>query len=223
MLVSDLIQLSYEDLAVVQPGELIDAAGALQTAAFTTLNGLLGSLSAERYSAFKQVFQTFLLSPGVSGYTLGSGGTMATTGNLRAQRVESWSAFSGNFRMSGRVLSFPEFQEQAKDPIGSSTVLPTAVGADEAFPLINVRVFPTPAAQASLELLYWTPLILFATVGDNLDAYPQGWIDVLRYGLAVYLYPRHARLGGMPPELAALFQNAKASLVQQNEPEGAAA
>lgn len=217
MLVSELIQLSYEDLAVVQPGETISTS--LQTAGYTTLNGLLGSLSAEKYSAFKHVFQSFFLVPGTSAYTLGNGGTLSTTGNLRAQRVESWSANSGNFRSGGRVLSFPEYQEKAQDPVGASSALPMFVGADEAFPLINLRVHPTPAIAATLELLYWTPLIQFAAVGDNLDAYPQGWINILRYNLAIQLYPRHARLGGLPKELAALAQNAKESYVQQNAPE----
>lgn len=220
-LVSDVIQLSYEDLAVVQPGETISTT--LQTAGFTTLNGLLGSLNAERYTAFQKVLQTFPLQAGQSAYTLGSGGSFATTGNLRAQRVEAWSAFSGNFRTGGDILSFPEFQAKAVDPAGGSTTLPLIVGADEAFPLINVRVFPTPATgPGQIELAYWTPLLAFAAVGSTITL-PEGWINMLRFNLAVLLYPRHARLGGLPPELAANAQNSKASLVQQNAPEQAAA
>lgn len=219
MLVSDLIQLSYEDLAVVQPGEAISTT--LQTVGFTTLNGFMGSLSAEKYSAFKQVLRTFALQAGVPGYTLGAGGTFDTT--VRAQRAEAWSAFSGNFRTGGRILSFPEFQEQAKDPVGGSSTLPAIVGADEAYPLINLRVFPMPGvAPGQIEIAYWTPLVQFAAVGDAISL-PEGWINTLRYGLAVLLYPRHARLGGLPPELAANAQNAKQSLVSQNLPEGAAA
>ncbi len=241
-LVSDLIQLAYEDLAVVQPGETITAAGALQTTGFTTLNGFMGTLSMERRSAFRLVMQTFNLAGGVSAYTLGSGGSFPTTGALRAQEVTSWIASSGDMRKGGAPLSMEQFATACVDgqmklaalytqatmegvtatvPAVLTAPIPSLVGVDTAFPLINIRVWPIPAAvPGSIELSYWTPLLQFATVGDTVTL-PEGWFNMLRFNLAVLLYPRHARLGGLPPELAANAQNSKASLVQQNEPEAA--
>ncbi len=218
-----LIQRAYEDIAVVQPGGAEFISSTLEQAGFDAANELLGMLSAERYTAFKQVFQTFPLSGNQPAYTLGAGGTWATAGDLRAQRVESWTASYGTFRTGGRVLSFPDFQEQAKDPIGATATLPLLLGADEAWPLIHIRVHPVPSnAPGQVELLYWTPLVEFASTAAEIDL-PPGWILALRKNLAVLLYPQNARVGGLPPELAAAAQNAKESLVQQNAPEGAAA
>ncbi len=234
-LVSEVIQWAHEDLAVVQPGETISTT--LQTAGFTTLNGLLGSLNAERYTAFQQVLQSFNLVAGTSGYTLGSGGTFATTGNLRAQEVTAWNASYLDMRKGGAALPMDKFGAASAEahktlaalytsaalegvtsgvPSALSAPIPTFVGADTGYPLINVRVWPIPSTSAaSIELAYWTPLLAFAAVGTTISL-PEGWINMLRYNLAVLLYPRFARLGGLPPELAANAQNSKQSLVQQN-------
>ena len=211
----DVVQLAFEDLAVVQPGETISTT--LQTDGFKELNSLLGSLSAERYTVFTQILGNFNLIPNISSYQMGVGGTFGTS--TRAQRAEAWSAFYQNYRTGGAVLSFPEFQAQAQDRLGSTANIPQIVGADEAWPLLNVRVFPTPSfSPGTIEIAYWSPLTQFATVADVLNL-PDGWFEMLHTNLAVKLYPKYARVGGMTPELAANAQNAKLSLVQQNSPE----
>ena len=215
LLVSDIIQQAFEAIVVVQPGDAIGAT--LQTNGFLMLNELLNSLSAEKFSVFTQLFASFSLVAGTSSYTLGVGGTWAV--GTRAQRVVSWSASSGGFRSGGDALAFPAFQALAVNPVGASSVIPSALGADEAYPLINIRVFPTPATSpGSVELAYWTPITQFATVGDVL-ALPPGWFQMLYTNLAVLMYPKYTRVGGLSPELAALAQNSKASLVQQNSPD----
>lgn len=218
-LVSDLIQQAFESINVVQPGELISTgAGSLQANGFLMLNELLNSLSAERYSVFTKVLQSFALIAGTTSYTLGNGGTFPTTSGLRAQRVESWSASSGGFRSGGAILAFPEFQAASANPLGLSSVLPKDVGADEAFPLINVRVSPTPAVSpGTLELAYWTPVAQFATVGDAITL-PPGWFQMLYSNLGITMYPKYARVGGLSPELAALAQSSKQALIGQNAP-----
>jgi hypothetical protein len=253
LLVSDLIQKAYEVISVVQPGELISSA--LQTNGMVHGNALLDSLSAEKYTVSTQTLQTFTLT-GVAAYTLGSGGSFATTGGLRAQRVISWRATNGVFTSGGVPAPFGQFEAQAQTAYLNSanaiqqivaleqdfvakaigliapffitpnftfpTILlaqaavPMVLAADEAFPLINIRVFPTIAA-GSLELAYWTPITQFVNVGDTL-ALPPGWFQMMVWNLAILLYPEFARLGGLPPEIAANAQNSKAALVQQNSP-----
>lgn len=214
-LVSDIIQQAYEDIGVVQVGELVSPT--LQTNGFLILNELLNSLSAEKYSVFTQLFGTYALQGGVSAYTLGVGGSFGTS--VRAQRAVSWSAVYFNFRTGGPILSFPEFQAAAVDPIGVTSAIPKIVGADEAWPLINVRVFPIPATggSGSIEIAYWTVIQQFVAVGDTISL-PPGYFQMLHWNLAVLLYPKYARVGGMPPEVAAMAQNSKLSLVQQNSP-----
>src|SRR5215472_8426075 len=145
-LVSDIINEAFLDLGVITVNETISSA--MQADAFMRLNQLLDSLNAEGLLVPNQVTQTFPtgvngLQAGVTAYTLGSGGVLATTGSLRAMKVTAWRAFYGGvLHGGGRVLSLAEFGEQAKQELGQVTAIPLIVGADTSYPLINVRVFP---------------------------------------------------------------------------------
>ena len=97
----------------------------------------------------------------------------------------------------------------------SNAAVPMVLGADTAWPLANVRIFPAPASAASVELTYWVPLTAFTAVSDAVSL-PPGFEQMLHSNLAVVLYPQYPRAGGIPPELAALAQNSKAAIIQQN-------
>ena len=197
-LVSDIINEAFLDLGVITVNETISSA--MQTDAFMRLNQLLDSLNAEGLLVPQQVSQTFPtgsgtgLVAGTTAYTLGSGGTLPTTGSLRAMKVTAWRAFYGGvLHNGGRVLSLAEFGEQSKQDLGQVTAIPLIVGADTAFPLINVRVFPPPSSTpGSLELDYYTPIVQFAAVGTSITL-PQGWEDMLHWNLARRLYAQYQR------------------------------
>jgi hypothetical protein len=214
MLVSDIINTAFIDIGTITPTETITSA--MQTDAYNRLNPILDMLSAEGLTVPTQVEQAFSLQAGVTGYTLGSGGTFSTAGGLRAMKVTAWRAYYSTILHSGgRVLSMPEFGEMAKQALGEQTSIPAIVGADTAYPLINVRVFPPPSyTPGTLELAYWTPLANFATVNDTVNM-PQGWLRLLVKLLAKDLHPQWGR-----PSLAqavwAAAQEAKAALVEQN-------
>lgn len=211
---TQVVQQAFEQLVVIQPGDTLSTS--MNTDGLTLLNSLLSSISAEKYSVFTQVFASFLLAAGQPSYTFGVGGTWNVA--VRAQRIVSWSASYIGFRTGGDVLSFPAFQAQAMNPIGMTANIPTILGADEAYPLINVRVHPPPSsAPGQVELAYWTPLLQLAAIGDALIL-PDGWYQMLWSNLALLLYPKYSRVGGISPELAATAQNSKAVLIQQNAP-----
>ncbi len=216
---NEIIDAAFVDLGTIQPGMSITTA--MRTDAQKRLNQLLSSLSTEGLSAFNQVKQPFQLLNGITAYTLGSGGTFGTTGNLRALRVTSWRAYyAGVLHDGGPILPLDQFGAVAKQANGEVSAIPKAVGADTSYPLINVRVFPPPSsAPGTLELAYWTPITQVAdfTVAAN---QPEGWEHMLHFNLAVALAPQYARQGGISPELAANAQNSKASLVSQNAPAG---
>lgn len=293
-LVSDIITGSFVDLAVIQPGETVTTA--MQTDAFNHLNQGIGSLSAEGGTIPNQVVQTFNLSANVSDYTLGSGGTFATTGSLRAQKVTSWLARYSDMQRGGAPLALDRFAAEAyvaqnnflnknvkgilealggaisgiettnrgilaaitgaaesmltspvpptltqiqgamtaivaalptTTPAAAMTALiaaipttvnapiPSLLGADTSYPLINVRVWPPPAnTPGTIELGYWTPLAAFATVGDTVNL-PPGWELILRSLLAAWMFSQYGR----PSMAQAIFQaadKAKAAILQQN-------
>ena len=237
-LVSDLIDEAFIDLGMTQPG--VTVSSATQSNAFRMLNQMLLNWSTEGLTVFAKVLQTFSLVAGTSAYTLGSGGTFATTGSLRAQKVTAWLATSGDMREGGAPMSMEEFaaacvaaqaslaalyMEAAMEGVVTTVPaplvapIPLLVGADTNFPLINVRVYPQPsAAPGSLELAYWVPIVAFAAVSDGLTSLPPGYEAAIHFNLAVALEPQYRREGrdGPDPILASNAQNTKASIVEQN-------
>src|ERR1700709_2267350 len=143
------------DLGVIRPGEIPSP---LVTAdCLLRFNQRLAAHSIEQLMAQNNVHSSYTLQPGVVRYTFGVGGTFGT--GSRPEKGTGWRANFGTFYASGRVLTFDELQEASRDGLGSTTSLPSAVGADTAFPLINVGVFPPPNFQpGTIELSYSTAL-----------------------------------------------------------------
>jgi hypothetical protein len=101
-------------------------------------------------------------------------------------------------------------------PSLAGSTVPMILGADTAWPLLNVKIFP--AVTCSVELVYWTPIAAFASTGDTVN-FPPGYEAMLHWALAVQLYPQYARVSGQTLEvIAGNAQQAKLSLVQQNTP-----
>lgn len=235
-LVSDLIIQAFVDIGTIAPGESITTP--MQTDAFTRANQLLGSLSTERAMAFSQVMQTFGLSANQPAYTLGNGGTFATTGGLRAQRATIWRAIFNNMVKGGPVLPMEEFaaaaaveqkalMEQQAQMVLTGQVsqlafpiaapIPSVVGADTAYPLINVRIFPVPSfalGAGTLELGYFTPIAAFAAVGDAVS-FPPGYEEAFHWLLGLEIFPQYGR-PSMKDYVVGMAQKAKMAIMQQN-------
>jgi hypothetical protein len=214
MLVSDLITGAFEDIGVITVNETVSPA--MQTDAFSRLNLILDSLSAEGLVVPNQVMQPFSLQANVTAYTLGNGGSFPTTGGLRAVKITAWRAYLGTILQSGgRALSMAEFGEAAKQLMGETTPIPGIVGADTSFPLINVRVFPPPSSPpGTIELSFWTPLLQFASVGDTINL-AQGLPLILRTLLAADLYQLYPR-PNLLEKIIDAAKNAKAAVIEQN-------
>ncbi len=95
----------------------------------------------------------------------------------------------------------------------SSANVPFVLGADSAYPLANVRIFP--AVGASVEVTYWTPITAPAAVGDTVSL-PPGWNRMVRTNFAMDLLPRYGRQGFDATSLAANAQSSKAVIIAQN-------
>jgi hypothetical protein len=147
---------------------------------------------------------------------------MATT--AQPMRIYGASGVSGAFRSPVKVVSFAKFHAEIEDGRGVTAVLPQALAVDAAFPLFNLKVFPTPApSPGNLELDYWTEIAQFVTVGDTL-ALPPGFQDALHFNLAVKLYPQYAKSGGIDQALLLNAQQTKAAITALNAAvQGAAA
>lgn len=231
---NELIDLVYVKLGVTQPGEAITTA--LRTDGQSALNQLLGILSSEGATVYTQKTYTAALQANVPRYTVGVGGTMVAI-NERVQRLTSWQCISGDLADGGPVVSLEQLgaamraeQERIAGialqavmagqltafPASITKAVPSIVGADTAYPLINLHVFPTPSAASTIVLAGWTPLAQIAdfTVTPTL---PDGWPNLLMWGSAVQLYSTYGRAGGQSLDvIAGNYQAAKAGIVNQN-------
>jgi hypothetical protein len=214
-LVSDIINAAFEDLGVIRPGESVSSA--IQTSAFNLLNQRWASTSLERLMNNTVVHQTFTLTGGTSTYTLGTSGTLVAT--ITPVRVISWASVqSSGFRNGGECISHETFAKQIKDPLAATSVLASAVAADNAYPVINLRIFPVPASfPASLILDYYGRLTAFTAVSDSLAGLAPGYEEFLRSDLAIAMYPRYARTGAMSLQsLQANAMQARKNIMELN-------
>jgi hypothetical protein len=212
--VAQIINQAFQDLKVIQAGDSITGLS-METGAFQQLNFLMDAFSSEELTVPNEVRQTFPLIAGQPEYTLGVGGIWNV--NPRAVKVRSWMATFGTFRNGGLPLPLPVFATQAKDPVGSTASIPLILGADNAFPLINIHVFPTPGAgPGSMELLFWQAIAQFAATSDTITL-PPGWFELLHWNLAEVLYPAYARVAQTTAEIvAAESQKAKQRIAAEN-------
>jgi hypothetical protein len=216
--VADLIYKAFLNLAVIQPGEILNAT--IQNQALPYLLDMQASWIAEDLMNYNAVELGYTLVQNVDTYTLGIGGTFDTFAQ-NVHRVTSWNARSGNFKSGGRIVTIDEFHALA-NPNAEAATLPKLVAADTHFPLINIRVHPFPApvyggsTMAAINLQGWYNTPAFGALGDSVDNLPPGYINALHYNLAIALSPQYARVGGVTPELMANATNSKGVIVAKN-------
>lgn len=213
-LVSDIINEAFLDLAAIDPGVGITTAE--QTDAFLRLNQMIGVWSTEQFSVFGATHTGLTVTAGTAAYTVGTGGSLVTAARpVRITGAAGIAGVAGSFRAPIEVVSFDEFAARVRDPFGQVSVMPEIMAADQGFPSINIKLFPTPAASpATLWLDYWVAIAAFATVGDTVTL-PPGYEDALHFNLALRLYPQYPRNGNLDT-LMALAKESKDSLMQLN-------
>lgn len=212
--VNDAIILpAYVELGVIQDtSEPISTT--LRDNALLVLNQGIGRSSNERLLPWQVVHQAFSPVAGTSVYTLGSGGTFATTGSLRALAVTGWRSASGAFSVGGEPISFDELRKRQQNMTGRRSILPEAVAADQGYPLINVEIFPVPdTGPGGLTIDYWTPLPQYALYSDTVTV-EEGFERFLVLMLASDLETRFPIEGGRP-ELARNYALSKAAITNR--------
>lgn len=207
-----IILPAYVELGVIQDtSETISTT--LRDNAFVVLNQGISRSSAERVLAYNVVHGSFNLSAGVTAYTLGTAGTLATA--ARPVAVTSWKSVSGGFSNGGDPMSFDAFREKQQNLIGANSVLVQVLAADQGFPSINVEVFPPPSiSPGTLFIDYWTPLVQFSATSDTLTL-PDGYERFFVLMLANDLETRFPLESGVRAKLRQNYLETKQALVQR--------
>ncbi len=210
-----IILEALADLGTIRPGDTPPTL--VMTDMLLRLNQRMYAHSIEGMLAQTQQHNTYPLQANTTRYTMGVGGTFNT--NTRPEKVTGWRATYGTFFSGGKILTFDELQQASKgDALGSSSSIPSAVGADVAYPLINIGVFPAPNAFPGLvELSFYGALTQFNDLTTTYT-FPDGWDDFLHYDLAMAVLPRYGRQGFDPSVLASNATAAKGKILNLNAP-----
>jgi len=211
---TQIVELAFQDLGVVQSGETPSAAE--MATALLKANQILVEWGTEELMNPTPGHGQFAITAGVFIYAMGLGAIWATA--LRPIRIKGARAYTGNLVRGLKCSPMDQFHEEQQSPFGETAMLPAALGWDNFATQINVELFPMPNTTSVINVDYWAaaPFTPFATLGDAVSL-AQGLEPALQKALAVALYPQFPRLSAASLQsLASLAQNAKASVVAMN-------
>lgn len=157
------------------------------TEAFSRLNNLLASWSAERLLVASVVDESFTLVTGTASYTIGSSGTFNTT---RPMRITT-----GFLRDSSSVDSEIDpsmsLQEYVAITDKISRGRPTRLYYAPEYPLGKISFDVPPDAAYTFRVFSWKPLSAIATLDTSISL-PGEYEKVLRFSLAVDVAPEYS-------------------------------
>jgi len=157
MTVPQLIYLCYRDIEVVYPGQTPSSDE--QNDALDTLHEIFGSWSQEGLVVPTHTLTSFDLTAAQPNYTMGVGGNWDTTAGGLPIKIKGAVSSLAKFQKKVTILAMGDFEKVVENGTGRTDTLPTILGVDNAAPLRNIRLFPTPNDSAAvIEVSYWTPL-----------------------------------------------------------------
>lgn len=182
----ELIYSALRFIGVLRPGQT--AAPESYTDGLTMLNGMVDQWQIERLMIFTIARNTFSLTAAQQVYTLGTGGNWNIARPARIERMGCILAGTQPIEIPMRKISIQQWAQEF--PVKAVTSpIPLAFYEDGANPLINVTLWPVPAASTNTVALYsWSPLQSFADLDTNYQ-FPPGYDLALRFNLGEILWP----------------------------------
>ena len=149
------------------------------------LNALLGSWSNDAGVMYTRIKETFALTSSAT-YTIGNAGSFNT---VRPIQIVNAYTSSGGIDYNLAILTTEEYDNISFKGLAG---IPCYLVYDNAYPLGNITLYPTPSAGFTLTLLSEKPLNDFPTL-DTEAILPDGWVRALIYNLAVDIAPEYGQ------------------------------
>jgi len=150
------------------------------------LNQMLDSWLAERLMAFSILIEEFPLTAGNGTYTMGPGGNFNTARPVRIDRMSIVWLANPLQPLELPIPYLTDWDWQNVPVKNIQTSLPTAVYDDGNFPLRNLTYWGLPTGQVNTRIYSWQQLRQFPDLFTDVT-FPPGYIEALRYNLAVRL------------------------------------
>lgn len=180
----DLISSSMRLIGALASGETPTNSEAQDS--LLCLNQMLDSWAADRLMVFTITIDEFALVPGQQVYTYGAGGNFNAARPARIDRVSIVSLTNPDQPLELPIDYLTDLDWQQYPIKNIQTTLPQAVYDDQAFPLRNISFWPIPTIVVNTRFYHWTQLLSFANLTTD-NSYPPGYIEALRYNLALRL------------------------------------
>lgn len=191
MLVRDIIENSFHELKVYQPGDDIAQVDAAR--GFRSLNTMLESWSTENLSCFCTLEQSIALVAGIPKYSIGPGGTIDTSqGNQRPIRLIEGPGAAYVQDGNGNNYSVDVIGRDEWNLIGNRVVTnsnyPDTIWYDPQFPTSYINVFPVPNANFTLYFDSYSQIMAFKSLDLDITL-PPGYAKALQHNLSLDLEP----------------------------------
>lgn len=197
----DLISSSMRLIGALASGETPTNAEAQDS--LICLNQMLDSWAADRLMVFTITIDEFVLTVNQQVYTYGTGGNFNAPRPARIDRVSIVSLTNPSQPLELPIDYLTDRDWQQYPVKNIQTTLPLAVYDDQAFPFRNLSFWPIPTAVVNTRIYHWTQLTQFTNLTTD-NTYPPGYIEALRYNLAVRLMAEFP--GGFDPVMSAVAQ-----------------
>ena len=186
MTAADIIKRSLRIAQVISQGD--DPSGTdKETDAFTVLNSMIASWSAERLMIPYLVTDTLTLTIGDGEYTYGTGGDISSARPNRIEYAYVRDAQNNDFKVE--IVHVSKY-----DDVGLKTIQgrPYYLYFIAEYPLAKIKLIYVPDAAETLYLDSWKPLTQISAVGDTINL-PGEYQRALEYNLAVNIAPEYAQ------------------------------
>ncbi|MCU1301964.1 MAG: hypothetical protein JWQ87_2248 [Candidatus Sulfotelmatobacter sp.] len=208
----DLIKGAMRNLNIYATGEEPSADEAQD--ALVILNQMIDTWNGEGLMIFTTVITDFPLTSSKQIYTLGTGGdfNIARPAEIDRASIVILSNPQQPLEYPIPVYSTQDWQEKVpiKNVPGN---LPLLIYDDGGFPLRTLTFWPVASDSTLFRLYSWQQLTQFNDL-QQVASYPPGYMEALRYNLAIRLAPEFQK--SVPPETAVLAMNAMAKIKTSN-------
>lgn len=175
--------------------------------ALDALNDMLASWAAQHsLLCYARKWETFTLTGGTYKYTMGSGGNFNTT---RPVAIVGAYVTVGNADLPVKVIPDVVYNEDII--VKSAPGVPNWLAYDNAYPLCNIVMYPSPAGAYPLFLLSEKALSSYALT-DTVDL-PPGWERAIVFNLPNEIAGDYGQ--DVPQIVQTVGAQSKAALIKQ--------
>jgi hypothetical protein len=211
----DLISASLTEIGALSPGEPLRAAELQQGSVI--LGQMLDAWQADRLYVW--AMQRILLVPATlkQTYTLGVGGDFNIPRPAKITRYGVVNLGNPQQPLELALDSLTEAQWSTIPVKNIASALPKRIWDDQQFPLRNLNFWPVPNVQVNFTVYQWSAISTWPDYVTDVT-FPPGYLEAIRYSLALRLAPSFGAAAQVTPLLVQLATSALNRIKTMNAP-----